>query len=152
MSVPARRLRETRSARADLRVVRRRGRQLINRTGSRRSVPLAIAAGVAVLAVVAAVLLSQVVLAQSAFKLEVINKRLAAVEDRREELLAQVAALESPGRIERYARTRLGMVDPTRIEYIVARVRTGHDNRLADALRNNDLPLPRGGTAIGAAP
>ncbi len=152
MSVAERRLRDTRTASADLRIVRRRGRQLINRTGSRRSLPLAVAAGVAVLAVVAGVLLSQVVLAQSAFKLEAINKRLAAAEDRREELLAQVAALESPGRIERYARTRLGMVDPTRIEYIVARVRTGRDNRLADALRNNDLPLPRGGAAIGAAP
>ena len=152
MSATARHLREARSSQRDLKVVRRRGRQLIRRTGSRRSVPLAIAAGVAVIAVVAAVLLSQVVLAQSAFKLEAINKRLAAAEDRREELLAEVAALESPGRIERYARARLGMVDPSRVEYIVARVRTGEDNRLADALRQKDLPLPGDSTAIGLEP
>lgn len=152
MSAAARRLRDQHAAEKDLRLVRRRGRNLINRTGARRSAPLAIAAGVAVIAVVASVLLSQVVLAQSAFKLEAINKRLAAVEDRREELLAEVAALESPGRIERYARFRLGMVDPTNVEYIVARVRTGNDDRLADALRAKDLPLPGAGSAIGARP
>lgn len=152
MSSTARQLRAVRAADPGLRVVRRRGRRLIERTASTRSVPLAICGGLAVIAVIAAVLLSQVVLAQSAFKLEALNKRLASVEDRREELLAEVAALESPGRIERYARTKLGMVDPTTIEYIVARVRTGKDNRLADALRAKDLPLPGGGSAMGVQP
>lgn len=131
--------------RTDLRVVRRRGRSLIKRSGSRRSAPMLIVGVIAVAAIVAGVLLEQVILAQSAFKLEAINKRLTAAESRQEELLAQMAELESPGRIERYARTRLGMTDPTTVEYIVAKVRTGNDNRLADALRASDLPLP--GTA-----
>ena len=103
-------------------------------------------------ALITGVLLEQVVLAQSAFKLQDIDKQLAQTETRQEELLAEMAELESPGRIERYARTALGMVDPSSIEYIVARVRTGTDNRLADALNAKDLPLPGDASAIGTSP
>lgn len=103
-------------------------------------------------ALITGVLLEQVVLAQSAFKLQAIDQRLAQAETRQEELLAEMAELESPGRIERYARTSLGMVDPTSIEYIVARVRTGTDNRLADAINAGDLPLPGDASAIGTSP
>lgn len=137
---------------SELRVVRRRGRGLIKRSGSRRTAPLFIVAAITVGALVAGVLLEQVVLAQSAFKLQEIDQRLAQAETRQEELLAAVAELESPGRIERYARTALGMVDPTSIEYIVARVRTGTDNRLADALNAEQMPLPGAGAAAGTSP
>ena len=102
--------------------------------------------------VVAGVLLEQVVLAQSAFKLQEMDKRLEQAETRQEELLAEMAELESPGRIERYARNYLGMVDPSLIEYIVARVRTGTDDRLADALNAADLPLPGAASAAGTSP
>lgn len=100
-------------------------------------------------AIVAGVLLEQVVLAQSAFKLSAINKRLAAAEARQEELLAEVAELESPGRIERYAKTHLGMVEPTVVEYVVADVTIGGDNKLAQALHAREIVEPSSATAIG---
>ncbi|MEA2452558.1 MAG: hypothetical protein QOG04_1268 [Actinomycetota bacterium] len=113
-----------------------------------------IAAAIAVVAIVAGVLLEQVVLAQSAYKLQAINKRLAGAETRQEELLADMALLESPGRIEQYARTKLGMVDPTMVEYIVAdaKIVSGSDNRLAEALKNQEILPPGGGSAAGSAP
>ena len=123
---------------------------MIKRSGSRRSAPWMIVGVITVVAIVAGVLLEQVILAQSAFKLEAINKRLSAAESRQEELLAEMAQLESPGRIERYARTRLGMTDPTSVEYIVARVRTGKENRLADALESGSIPLPGAASASEA--
>ena len=138
---------------ADLRVVRRRGRALIKRSGSRKTAPLVLAGVIAVVAIVAGVLLEQVVLAQSAYKLQAINKRLSAAETLQEELLANMALLESPGRIERYARVNLGMVAPTNIEYIVANVKgKSADNRLAEALAHKEVLLPGAGTAAGSAP
>jgi cell division protein FtsB len=133
-------------------VIRRHGRSLIKRSGSRRTAPWFIVAVIAVGALVSGVLLEQVVLAQSAFKLQAIDGRLAQAETRQEELLTQVAELESPGRIERYARSYLGMVDPSTVEYIVARVRIGTDTRLADAMNAGDLPLPGGASAVGTSP
>jgi cell division protein FtsB len=113
---------------------------------------LVIVGVIAVVAIIAGVLLEQVVLAQSAYKLQAMNKRLSAAEARQEELLADMALLESPGRIERYARDNLGMVAPTNVEYVVAKVKTGSDNRLAEALAHKDVPLPGTGTAVGSAP
>lgn len=132
-----------------LRVVRRRSKSLIKRGAARRVAPLYIATAIAAAAVIAAVLLAQVVLAQSAFKLTKINDRLAVAEARHEQLLAQVALLESPGRIERYARSELGMVDPIHVEYVVARVNfPGAKNRLADAMARDQLAPPGVGTAV----
>jgi cell division protein FtsL len=126
---------------------------LIKRTGARKTAPLAIVGVILVIAIVGGVLITQVVLAQSAYTLQEINKKLTQAEARQEELLADMALLESPGRIERHARTKLGMVAPTNIEYIVAKIRTtGSDNRLAEALERRDVPLPGAGTAVGTAP
>jgi cell division protein FtsB len=144
--------RPTRTVASDLRVVRRRSRSLIKRTGSRRTAPLLIVGVIAVVGIIAGVLITQVVLAQSAFKLQEIDRRLTQAEARQEELLADMALLESPGRIERYARQTLGMVEPTTVEYIVANVKTGSDNRLAEALERRDVPLPGAGTAAGTTP
>lgn len=143
------------SGRPELKVLRRRGRSLIKRSASRRSAPWLIVGVITVAAIVAGVLLEQVILAQSAFKLEAINKRVVAAESLQEELLAEMAKLESPGRIERYARTRLGMTDPTSVEYIVARVPIRTDNRLANAVKASELPLPGSASAsqpLGARP
>lgn len=137
---------------SDLRVVRRRGRRLIKRSGARKTAPLAIIGVIAVGAIIAGVLITQVVLAQSAYTLQEINKKLTQAEAHQEELLAQMALLESPGRIERYARANLGMVAPTAVEYIVADVKTGSDNRLAEALERRDVPLPGAATAAEPAP
>lgn len=151
MSARSAAVRRTTKKRPQLRVVRRHGRSLIKRSGSRRTAPWLIISVIAVVGIISGVLLEQVVLAQSAFKLDAINDRLAAAEEQQEELLAEIAELESPGRIERYARAHLGMVDPTTIEYIVARVRVQGDNRLADALQSGELRPPGSASAVGAA-
>lgn len=131
-----------------LRLTRRKTRKLITRGTARRVAPAYIAVAIAISAIVAGVLLEQVVLAQSAFKLSAINQRLAVAEARQEELLAEVAQLESPGRIERFARTRLGMVEPTLVEYVVADVRIGGDNKLAQAIQAREIAEPSSPTAI----
>ncbi|HZA20809.1 MAG TPA: hypothetical protein VE889_08175, partial [Actinomycetota bacterium] len=74
-----------------LRVVRRGARGLLVRGGSRRLVSYGIAASIIVLAVVFAVLLEQVVLAQSAFKLKDIQDRLIAAESQHKELMLEAA-------------------------------------------------------------
>ncbi len=133
-----------------LRVARRRTKKLIKRGSARRTAPAYIAVAIAISAIVAGILLEQVVLAQSAFKLSAINKQLAAAEARQEELLAEVAQLESPGCIERYARVHLGMVDPTLVEYVVADVTIGGDNKLAQAIQAREIVEGSSATAIGS--
>jgi hypothetical protein len=73
-----------------------------------------------------AVLLEQVILAQSAFELSRIREDLAAAESHHEELLMISAKLDNAARIERYARRSLGMVDPLpgSTQYVVADIRT----------------------------
>ena len=130
-----------------LKVVRRKTRKLIKRSGARRFAPTYIVAAIAVAAIVCGVLLEQVVLAQSAFRLTEINKRLATAEARQEELLAEVAELESPGRIERYARTNLGMTDPSTIEYVVADVVLGDGTKVDNVIATEDVVAPSMGSA-----
>lgn len=136
---------------ASLRVVRRRSRNLIRRGDGRRVAPLAILAGICALAIVFGVLLEQVVLAQSAFRLARIRHRLVQAEERHERLMLEIAGLESPDRIERFARERLGMVEPRSgvLQFVVADVRTHAERRaLADA--GPDAPPETGAEAAGA--
>jgi cell division protein FtsL len=105
------------------------------RAGSRRLASLGIAATIVVLGVVFAVLLEQVVLAQSAFKLKGIQDDLVSAETRHRELMLEAAKLESSERIERFARDRLGMIKPDvrTVGYIQADViRRGDGARIAD--------------------
>lgn len=152
MSTVAVRRARSAPARTRLTVARRRKKRgLLKRSGARRAMPGYIVVMVVVLAIVAGVLLEQVMLAQSAFRLSDINRSLSAAEARQEELLAELAELESPGRIERYARTQLGMTDPVAVEYIVANVTLGTENRIAHALRaSRVIDTTVGGTAIQA--
>lgn len=137
MSSRATQVRKTIAARPGLHVVRKkRARSLIARTDARRYAPAIIIAAIIAGAVIFGVLMEQIVLAQSAFKLSDLNKKMDAAESRHEELLFQAARLESPGRIERYARTRLGMVDPPTINYIVAAVH--HGSKPATATERQD--------------
>ena len=137
-----------RDHRSHLRVVRRGSRGLLVRGGSRRLVSYGIAASIIVLAVVFAVLLEQVVLAQSAFKLKDIQDRLIAAESEHKELMLEAARLESAERIERFARDRLGMVEPdTRsVSYIQADVVRPDRSQIAE-----DPPAPDPGTRGTAA-
>jgi cell division protein FtsL len=105
------------------------------RAGSRRLASFGIAATIVVLGVVFAVLLEQVVLAQSAFKLKGIQDDLVSAETRHRELMLEAAKLESSERIERFAHDRLGMIKPDvrTVGYIQADViRRGDGARIAD--------------------
>jgi cell division protein FtsL len=139
-----------RDHRSHLSVVRRGSRGLLVRAGSRRLVSYGIAATIVVLAVVFAVLLEQVVLAQSAFKLKGIQDRLIAAESRHKELMLESARLESSERIERFARDELGMVEPdmSSVGYIQADVIGPDGSRIAEGTSPPDADVP--GTAAGA--
>ena len=128
-------------------VQRRKSKRLIKRTGARRLAPFTILATIAIGAVIAGVLLEQVVLAQSAFKLTHIREELAEAQENREVLMLEAAKLDSAARIERYARENLGMVEPEphNVRYIVADIRSQALGNLAAATR------ARYGTAGGAA-
>jgi cell division protein FtsB len=107
-----------------LRIIRRKKLNLIERVGMSRMIPYIIGAAIAITAVVFAVLLEQVVLAQSAFKLAELRAEVRTAEATHEELLLWAAKMESPERIESIARNRLGMVSPSSVEYIVADITT----------------------------
>ena len=128
-------------------VQRRKSKRLIKRTGARRLAPFTILATIAIGAVIAGVLLEQVVLAQSAFKLTHIREELAEAQENREVLMLEAAKLDSAARIERYARENLGMVEPEpqNVRYIVADIRSRALGSLAAATRT------RYGAARGAA-
>jgi cell division protein FtsL len=121
MSARAQEIRQAVRERAALRVV---GDQRPTLKPHRRVSPLVFLAIVCVLGTVALVLVERVMLAQSAFELTRLMERVEAADERRSELAFEVARRENPGRIEHYARTKLGMVDPdpASIQYIVADV------------------------------
>jgi cell division protein FtsB len=135
--------------RPGLHLVKRKRRRLIKRSSGTRYAPIAVLGVICVCAVVFGVLLEQVVLAQSAFKLTQVNERLESARSKHESLLLSAAKLEAPGRIESYARTRLGMVDPPVVEYIVADVPRRMNARLAAT--SNGGGLPATGEAAAAA-
>ncbi len=137
-------------AKADLRVVSRRKKKgLINRAGTRVA-PLTIVAVIAIGGIVAGVLLEQVVLAQSAFKLTKIRQELTAAEENREVLMLEAAKLDSEARIERYARENLGMVDPEphNVRYIVADIRSG--TKAGTTIASQRFNTPAGATGEAA--
>jgi cell division protein FtsL len=107
-----------------LQIVRRRSRKLIKRQSSRRVAPVAIIAVILSAAIVGGVLLEQVVSAQTAFRLSRLTAATQKAQAKNGALLLKASRLGSPARIERYARTRLGMVTPTNVQYIIAKVRT----------------------------
>jgi cell division protein FtsB len=129
----ARSVRTSKVTRPRLEIVGRKGRRgLIKRTGSRRFALAWAAAAVVVVAIVFSVLLEQVVLAQSAFHLSKLTGKVNSAEDSHQALLVQWARLQSQNRIEHYARTHLGMINPPPgdIQYIVANVTDDGGGRL----------------------
>lgn len=116
------RSRSQKNEKPDLRVVRRTSTHLIQRGRQRRLAPMTIVVSIAVVAALFGILLAQVVLAQSAFKVDRLRDRIDAAQVRHEELVFEVGKLASSARIERYARQELGMIDPENVQYIVANV------------------------------
>lgn len=131
--------------RRTLHVVRRKKRGLIKRGNQRRMAPLVIVSVILISATVFAVLLAQVTLAQSGFKMAEMRTRMVKAEARHAELVLRVAKLGSSERIERYALDRLGMVYPEDIEYIVADIKA-KGVRLAQ-----DVPRDMETTDLGSA-
>jgi cell division protein FtsL len=140
-SRPARVVENLEEARPELSVVRRRRRGLIQRSAPRRFAPVAIGAAICIMTVILGVLLEQVILAQSAFKLQRLRTDVNEAEAQYQELLLEATKLESPQRIETYARYNLGMQDPTRLEYIVADINAGRSARVAVAPDSNETVL-----------
>ena len=114
-----------------LKVVRRHKSGLLKRGSQRRVTPFLVLGGMTVIAIVFAILLSQVVLAQSGFKMAKLRERTLKAEARHAELVLQAAKLENSERIERVAIEQLGMVQPSRVEYIVADVGSRDSAQLA---------------------
>jgi cell division protein FtsL len=133
---------------ASLALVRRRSRSLIRRGAGTRLAPVAVIAAILVAGVVFGVLLEQVILAQSAFKLARIRQEMAAAEARNEALTLEVTKLQSPSRIEHFARAALGMVEPADVEYIVASVRMSEQRVARHAVPDDSEGR---GTAAGLA-
>lgn len=109
-----------------------------------------IAGVILVIAAVFGILLEQVLMAQSAFKLGKIREDMIAAQSRHEDLIFQVYQLESDARIESYARTQLGMVeaDPASTEFIVADIKSRFASRLVQSPRGVRSKL-RPGQAAG---
>ena len=113
-------------------------------------IPIKYLVGVMCVAIpVVGVLLEQVTLAQSAFKLQNLRQELVVAEEQHEELLLEAAHKGNEGRIEHYARDVLGMIDPPTREYIVANVRVRTDSRLAHV--GSGSGDPNGEAAAAAA-
>jgi cell division protein FtsB len=108
---------------------------------------MVIVGAIVAVALVFGVLLEQVVLAQSAFKLADLRGSLARAERQQEELRLEAARLESPARIERYARDILGLIEPQKVAYIVADIPMPQDHLARLPRTVND---PGAGMAIEA--
>ena len=132
-----------RSSRPSLRVVRRKKRGLIKRAHSRKIAPALVFLGILIAATIGTILLEQVVLAQSAFKLSDMRTQLERAEEKHSQLLLQAARLGSSERIKNVAVNDLGMVYPAQTQYIVARIKSDWTARLAGS--------PTNAGAVGAA-
>jgi cell division protein FtsL len=121
----------------------------VHRRGGRRVAPALALAAVMVVATVFAVLLAQVVLAQSGFKMAQMRAELSKAEERHARLVLSAAKLGSAERIEHVAMQDLGMVHPERVEYIVADVRGTTTKPMARRGRESLLPLDDPAAALG---
>jgi cell division protein FtsB len=143
--------RSGRNSRPQLHVVHRKSRKLIMRSGTRRAAPYVIGGAILVLGIIFTVLLEQVVLAQSAFKLAALREELVAAETRHHELLLESAQLENSDRIEHFAREQLGMVDSdlASADYIYADI--SRDSTVPKGQRLSGSLDGESGSAAGSA-
>lgn len=142
------------SARHPLSVIRRKDRRLVKRSGVRRIAPAMVVGSILVAATVFGVLLAQVVLAQSGFKMQKLREEVAKADEEHARLVLKAAKLESPQRIEKVAIEELGMVFPAQNpEYIVANVRTRSSRALTE-VADKGLVAPSDSAAAlgGSAP
>lgn len=112
--------------------------------------PLIIVSVILIASTVFAVLLAQVTLAQSGFKMAEMRERMTKAEARHAELVLRVAKLGSSERIERYALDQLGMVYPETVEYIVADIKA-KGVRLAQDVETDMDTADLDGSGFGSA-
>lgn len=138
--------------RPHLRVVRKKSRGLIKRSRASRMAPTLIIAAIVAITLVFGVLLEQIVLAQSAFRLSAIRERLVVAEEKYEKLMHEAVLLDNPSRIERIATERLGMIepDPGSQKFVVARLRMNDGGAALAGLRHEALST-EGAAAAGAS-
>jgi cell division protein FtsL len=74
------------------------------------------------------VAISQVIVAQNQDRLDKLNHRVDAAQQRYERLRYQVAELESPERVVAAAHNRLGMIEPQKVNYVPPVVDNPVDN------------------------
>lgn len=108
----------------DLKVVRRKRSGLFRKRRTRVVSPALVIGVVLVITTISIVLMEQVMLAQTAFKVQQMRDRMVQAEARHAELVLQAARLGSSERIEQVATSELGMVHPDEVQYVVANVRT----------------------------
>lgn len=151
MSARASQIKSSRPATRDrnLRLVKRRRRRLVARRGGRRIAPAIATGAVLIAAAIFAVLLTQVVLAESSFRMARMRDQLVKEEGRHARLVLKTAKMNSAERIERVAVEELGMVYPERVEYIVANVRGGAAGRLAEWNPEPLMPADDPAAAMG---
>ncbi len=112
--------------------------------------PVVVISVILIAATVFAVLLAQVTLAQSGFKMADMRARMTKAEARHAGLVLKVAKLGSSERIERYALDRLGMIYPSDVRYIVADIRS-KGVRLAQDVEPEMRTTEIDGTGFGSA-
>jgi hypothetical protein len=106
--------------------------------------PIVVIGGLLAGATIFGVLLEQVVLAQTGFKMAELRDEMASAENEHAKLVLRAAKLSSSDRIERVATDRLGMVEPKQVQYIEANIRVR--NRLLADVQSPGL-MPEAGTA-----
>lgn len=127
------------ASRTHLNVVRRRKKGLLLRSGSRRVAPMLVGVALVVISTISIVLMEQVMLAQTAFKVSQMREEMVKAEARQAELTLLAARLGSSERIERVAKEDLGMVSPEEVHYVVANVKPKAPV-LADSGRRRMVP------------
>lgn len=122
----------------------------MKRGRSRRLAPAVVVATILVAATIFGVLLAQVVLAQSGFKMQRLREEVAQADEEHARLVLKAAKLGSAERIERVAIEQLGMIYPESMpEYIVANVRTTSSMQLTEVAEESLLEPGEPATALG---
>lgn len=111
--------------------------------------PIAVVSVILIAATVFAVLLAQVTLAQSGFKMADMRQRMIKAEAQHAELVLRVARLGSSERIERYALDRLGMIYPSDVRYIEVDIKAKGARVAQD--EPPDMATELGGAGFGSA-
>lgn len=138
----------SRAKRTQLHAVRGRKR-LIKRSPARRIAPALAAGAIFVAATIFAVLLAQVVLAQTGFKMASLREEIVASEAEQAKLVLKAAKMSAKERIEKVAIERLGMIRPENVLYVVADVKKRPNRFLAE--QQPEVIVPDAGAAAGGS-